>query len=97
MSAMRQPMNPPSASLHSNGEKFSQPSAFKLLKDGADIISNRLFDPVFIRDFSRLPEDVQKELVKSWLLTSTLIVKNEDGKPLGEKIVFSDGNCSVTS
>ena len=91
-----QKLNPSAIRLYANGERFNLPSAFKLLKDGTKFQSNKFFDPVLMNGFNVLQSDVREALTWGQLLTSTLIVKNDNGKKLGEKIVFSDANCSIT-
>jgi len=99
MNAIRS-ANPSNLRLYGNGQRVNLPKFFELLKGdgktGVNVISNKFFDPMIMKDFNSLPADIKKELINNWLRTSTLVVKNKNGKKLGDQIVFSDGGCSVT-
>ncbi len=81
-------LKPSNVRMYNQGEKFLQTQVFWLIKNGVNVPTNSKFDPlvVDIDLFGELPVDVRKNLVSTWLLTSTLVAKGQDGMPLGEKI-----------
>ncbi|MCX6769194.1 MAG: hypothetical protein NT051_00750 [Candidatus Micrarchaeota archaeon] len=90
-------LNPAYIKPHPNG-KFTQPELFYLIKSGADVPSNTLFDPVIMNKqfFSRLPKPTRAALAKNLFATSTALFKPERSYKFGEKLTGSYGICSVT-
>lgn len=86
----------PKVNLYKQGAHVTLPRALEIIKNGASISSMKLFDPIFQKNFSSLPVEVQREAVKNWVATKTFVVKAANGKKLGDRIVFSDGTNSVT-
>jgi len=55
----------PSKLIPYEGSKLTLPQRFKLIKDGANVPSNTLFDPVLTKFFDKLPEATKKQLTPS--------------------------------
>ncbi|VVC00247.1 Uncharacterised protein [uncultured archaeon] len=89
-------INPSMVQLYARGKKVNQPEALSLINSGLRVPSSRQIGEVLKDDISKFPRAVKGELFDWKLLTRSLNVKNAEGVKLGEKIVFSDEQCSVT-
>lgn len=89
-------LNPAGLRFRNNGEKINVISTLKLIKKGVEIPSRKLFIQVLTEQYGNLSDSAKKELLRSWVFSSTLYVMGNGDCKLREKTVFTSGNVSIT-